>query len=81
MKETANSIDLDVESDANGEVRLARIRFGPHYLVEVRKEQGETSFELCYTHHGFKADASDVDGELERLIEEVRRTHPEARID
>jgi hypothetical protein len=81
MKETANSIDLDSESDANGEVTRARIRFGPHYIVEVRKEQGETSSELCYTHHGFKAAASDVDAELERLIEEVRRAHPEARID
>jgi hypothetical protein len=81
MKETANSIDLDVESDANGEVRLARIRFGPHYLVEVRKEEGETLFELSYTHHGFKADASALDGELERLIEEMRLAHPLARVD
>jgi hypothetical protein len=78
---TANSIDVDSEMDASGEVTVARIRFGPHYLVEVRKERGKVWFELCFTHHGFKADASEVDGELEGIIEEVRRTHPEGTLD
>jgi len=39
------------------------------------------SFVLVATHHGFKADASEVDGELERIIEEVRRAHPETTVD
>jgi hypothetical protein len=78
---TPDSIDVDSERDANGEVTEARIRFGPHYLVEVRKDRGTVSFVLVATHHGFKADASEVDGELERIIEEVRRAHPETTVD
>jgi hypothetical protein len=81
MRDATNSIDVHSETDANGEITLVRVRFGPHYLLEVRKAQRNVSFELCYTHHGFKADASGVDGELERIIEEIRRTHPEASID
>jgi hypothetical protein len=72
---------MDSERDANGEIRSARIRFGPHYLVQVSTDGEEVLFELSFTHHGFKADASDVNGELERIIEEVRRTHPEATLD
>ena len=81
MKDTTNSIDFHSESNPNGEITLARIRFGPHYLLELRNEQGDISLELSYTHHGFKADASAVDGQLESIIEEVRRAHPEASID
>jgi hypothetical protein len=36
---------------------------------------------LGATHHGFKADASEVDGDLERLINEVREEHPEMAVD
>ena len=47
---------------------------------------GETSganvsFELVATHHGFKADASEVNGELERIIQEVRHAHPDTTLD
>ena len=40
-----------------------------------------TSFVLVATHHGFRADASEVDGELERIIEEIRHAHPDAEVD
>jgi type IV secretory pathway TrbF-like protein len=78
---TPDSIDVDSEKNANGKVTVARIRFGPHYLVEVRKDRGKVSCVLVATHHGFKADASEVSGELERIIEEVRRAHPDAIVD
>lgn len=39
------------------------------------------SFTLAYTHHGFRADATEVSGELERIIDQVRAAHPEALVD
>lgn len=78
---TPGSIEVHSEKDAVGEIEAARIRFGPHYLVEIRKNQGRLSFKLVATHHGFRADASEVDSELERIIEEVRQAHPDASVD
>ena len=33
------------------------------------------------THHGFLADASIVDSELEGIINEVREAHPDLTVD
>jgi hypothetical protein len=77
----SSKIEFDTETDEAGEVSYARVRFGPHYLLEVRCEQGRTSLELCFTHHGFRADASELDGELEGVINEVRRRFPELVVD
>jgi hypothetical protein len=74
-------IEVGVERDESGEITTARIRFGPHFLVQVRDEAGRVSFELVATHHGFRADASELDGELERLTEEIRRFHPDLAVD
>jgi hypothetical protein len=77
-----HAIDVSIERDASGAVVSARIRFGPHHVVEVeREENGRTTFSLVATHHGFRADASEVNGELDRLIEEIRRAHPELAVD
>ena len=74
-------IDVDVEHDSQGGVCRASIRFGPHYRVEVSSEDDRTEFVLVYTHHGFRADASDPGGELERIIERVRETDPGLTVD
>ena len=60
---------------------MARLCSEASRHVEVKKDQGKVSFVLVATHHGFKADASEVSGELERIIEEVRRVHPETAVD
>ena len=60
----------------------ARIRFGPHYFLEIHREpDGRTTFALGSTHHGFRADASQVGGELDQFINEIRAAHPENRVD
>ncbi len=79
--ELLNSIDVEVDKDDDGAVQRARIRFGPHHAVEVRKEGASTSFALVTTHHGFKADASELDSELARIIEQVRKAHPDLSVD
>ena len=53
-----------------------RLVFGPHYFVQLKMEDpGAVTFVLGATHHGFKADASQVNGELEKIIYEVRGNH------
>jgi hypothetical protein len=76
-----DSIDVSTEKDQKGVVKVARIRFGPHHVVEVRKRGKKTIFTLVATHHGFRADASLPGGELEKIIEEIRGTRPETTVD
>lgn len=78
-----NSIrSINAVKDESGQYRSVRIVFGPHYFVELaRGDQGGVSFSLGATHHGFRADASEVDGELERFINEIREAHPGNRVD
>ena len=73
-------IQVEVEN-RDGDVVHARVRFGPHFAVDVHDEDGNVSFTLVYTHHGFRADATEVSGELERIIDQVRAAHPEALVD
>jgi hypothetical protein len=73
---------VEVERNANGNPTRVGIVFGPHYFLELRCAQsGAVSFILGATHHGFKADASEVAGQLEQIIEEVRRAHPDLTVD
>jgi len=59
-----------------------RVVFGPHYFVELHREiNGGVSFVLGATHHGFRADASEIDGELEKIIYEIREAHPHNIVD
>jgi len=76
-----HAIDVDTEHDAKGVVELVRIRFGPHYLAEVRRDHSKVTFTLIATHHGFEADATEVGGELDRIIQDVRHGHPDAVVD
>jgi len=74
-------IEVGVERGDDGQVRQARIRFGPHYAAEVRSDGERVSFSLVATHHGFAADATEVGGELELILTDVRRLHPERAVD
>lgn len=81
MGELLKSIDVDVDRDAAGQVRRAKIRFGPHHGVEIWKDGETTWFELVATHHGFKADASELNGQLERIINQIREANPDLAVD
>jgi len=70
------------KKNAKGEYQNVRLVFGPHYFIELHLERGgEVTFVLGATHHGFKADASEVGGELERFINEIRGSHPDSTVD
>ena len=74
------AIDLTVSKAETGEIESVRIRFGPHFIVEVRDDGKAVQFKLVATHHGFTADASQVGGQLEGIIEGVRSAHPDALV-
>ena len=77
MKSNQRIENPEVERDAEGIIRSVRLVFGPHHFVEVLHKDGRIVFSLGSTHHGISADASEVDGELEQLINELMEAHPD----
>ena len=49
-----------------------KIVFGPHYFVDIMKEDDQVKFVIGTTHHGVVLDASEIDGELEQVIEKIK---------
>jgi hypothetical protein len=73
---------VGIQKNIEGQYSNVRIVFGPHYFVNLRlNEKEEVIFGLGATHHGFKADASEVGGELETFIYEIRDAHPQNKFD
>ena len=76
------SREADVQTDTNGGIANVRLVFGPHHFVDLRRrEDGGVDFVMGTTHHGFLADASIVDSELEGIITEVREARPDLTVD
>lgn len=65
----------------DGQCQKLLVFFGPHHFLELEIVDGKTRFRVGCTHHGFEADASVVSSQLERIIEEVRKNHPDTIID
>lgn len=73
--------NLELKSDGEGRIHLLRVAFGPHHFLELVEDEGKVSLAIGATHHGFHADASDVNSELEQICEEIRQRHPDKAID
>lgn len=74
-------IEIETLTVENGHCQKLRVVFGPHHFLEVASVGGQVHFRLGTTHHGFEADASEVNSLLEEVIGEIRQAHPELRID
>jgi hypothetical protein len=78
VMDTRNRIEEpEVERTGDGRISAIRFAFGPHYFVQVDIRDGKATLCLGATHHGIAADASEVNGELERFVEELRSSHPD----
>jgi hypothetical protein len=66
----------EIERNSHGKIQAVRLVFGPHHFVEISLEAGRVHCAIGATHHGIRADAADVMGELERLINELKHAHP-----
>lgn len=71
-----------IELDEDGKIKRVYVVFGPHYFIDIMpNESGKLTLYLGATHHGFNANATEVGGELEKVIYEIREAHPELTID
>lgn len=73
--------DIEIEKDQAGNPTSLKVVFGPHYFLEINEINGHLEFILGATHHGFKADASEVGKGLEEIIYSIKEKFPEGNID
>jgi hypothetical protein len=67
-----------VQRDAQGQIKSVRLVFGPHHFVDVYLENDRVQCAIGATHHGIRADAADVPSNFERMIDELKRSHPDS---
>ena len=63
-----------------GAVEAVVVRVAPHYLIVITGGAKPTVSMAC-THHGFVAEAFELNGQLEQVIEHVRKRFPKLRVD
>ena len=63
-----------------GGVEAVVVRLAPHYLIVITGGDKPTVSMAC-THHGFVAEAFELNGQLEQVINHVRKHFPKLRVD
>ena len=66
------------EGDRQNGYKRVQVLFGTNYFLEIVESDGRVEFLLGAHHTGFKADASELDGELQKYISEIQQRHPES---
>lgn len=66
-----------VEGSRESGFRRIQVLFGTNYFVEIVDRDGKVDFTLGAHHTGFKADASEMTGALQKFIAEIQERHPE----
>lgn len=56
------------------------ISLAPHYTVVITGGE-KPKVGVSYTHHGFVAEAFELNGQLEQVINHVRKQFPKLRVD
>ena len=70
-----------VEGDRQSGYKRVQVLFGTNYFLEIVENDGRVDFLLGAHHTGFKADASELQGELQNYIREVEERHPESALE
>jgi len=77
---TASGIlSADVVRGEEG-IEAVVVRLAPHHLVVITGG-AKPKVSLACTHHGFVAEACELNGQLEHVINHVRKHFPELRVD
>ena len=63
-----------------GGVEAVVVRLAPHHLVIITGG-AKPMVSLACTHHGFVAEAYELNGQLEQVINHVRKHFPKLRVD
>lgn len=66
-----------VEGSRESGFRRVQVLFGTNFFVEIVDRDGKVDFTLGAHHTGFKADASEMNGALQKFIAEIQERHPE----
>lgn len=53
------------------------IVFGAHHYINLTKEDNKLFCEIGCTHHGVKFECTNVNSELEQVIDRLRKDFPE----
>lgn len=72
-------LSADVVKGKDG-IEAVVVRLAPHHLVIVTGGAKPTVSLAC-THHGFVAEAYELNGQLEQVISHVRKHFPKLRAD
>ena len=72
-------LSVDVVKGKGG-VEVVVVRLAPHHLVVITGGAKPTVSLAC-THHGFEAEAFELNGQLEQVINHVRHHFPKLRVD
>ena len=67
-----------VEGNRESGYKRVQVLFGTNYFIEIVNNDGRVEFLLGAHHTGFKADASELQGQLQKYISEVKERHPES---
>ena len=67
-----------VEGNRESGYKRVQVLFGTNYFIEIVDNDGRVEFLLGAHHTGFKADASELQGQLQKYIAEVKERHPES---
>ena len=70
-----------VEGDRQNGYKRVQVLFGTNYFLEIVENDGQVNFLLGAHHTGFKADASELNGDLHAYISEVQERHPESALE
>lgn len=77
----ANIRSVVVEGDRQNGYKRVQVLFGTNYFLEIVEEEGRVHLLLGAHHTGFKADASEVKGDLQKYISEIQERHPESALE
>jgi hypothetical protein len=69
-----------VEGDRQNGYKRVQVLFGTNYFLEIIENESKVEFLLGAHHTGFKADASELQGELQKYIREIEERHPESAL-
>ena len=75
----AGILSADVVKGKGG-IEAVVVRLAPHHLVVITGGAKPTVSMAC-THHGFVAEAFELNGQLEQVINHVRKHFPKLRVD
>lgn len=69
------------EGDRQAGYKRVQVLFGTNYFLEIVENDGRVEFLLGAHHTGFKADATELEGELHKYISEILERHPERALE